>query len=430
MIESAKIINPKRISLNSGKASWYPYYAGYSANFVIGILDSVKLDENSVVLDPWNGSGTTTTVANNRGFQAIGYDLNPVMIIAAKACLLNKNDSTSIEPITKQIISRAKVDRISISEDDPLNLWLDPQSALYIRKLERAIQRVLINDRRYSEIADAGFVNHISSIASFFYVALFRSLNGFLEKFRPTNPTWIKLPKTDAERISLTRELINTSFLNEVKLMIASVMSENIPWPHHSLSNISLASSCDMPISPESVDLIISSPPYCTRIDYAVATMPELTLLGYHYDSSFDALRRQLIGTSTISKKQVTPTKRWGDACLNFLDAIYEHDSKASKSYYYKSHLQYFDSIYNSMLEIERALRIGGGCVLVVQDSHYKDVYNNLPMIFREMAEQVGLQHLKTEHFAATRNMAKRNPSVKKYRLHATATESVLCLKK
>ncbi|WP_339880567.1 hypothetical protein [uncultured Algoriphagus sp.] len=430
MIESAKIINPKRTSLNSGKASWYPYYAGYSDHFVTGILNSVNLNRDSVVLDPWNGSGTTTTIANNRGFQAVGYDLNPVMIIASKACLLNKNDYTSIEPICKQIIGRANSDKITIKEDEPLNLWLYPKSAIYIRKLERAIQRVLINDTRYSEIADAGFVNHISSIASFFYVALFRSLNGFLERFRPTNPTWIKLPKSDTERILICRELINTSFLNEVKLMIASVMSENITLPSRSVSNISLASSCDMPISPASVDLIISSPPYCTRIDYAVATMPELTLLGYHYSSSFDTLRRKLIGASTISKMQVKPLDQWGDTCLNFLDAVFHHDSKASKSYYYKSHLQYFDSIHNSILEIERALKIGGGCILVVQDSHYKDVYNNLPMIFREMAEQVGLKHVKTEHFDSARNMAKRNPGVKKYRSHATATESVLCLKK
>lgn len=430
MIESATITNPKRTSVHSGKSSWYPYYAGYSSDFVTGILDSIELDINSVVLDPWNGSGTTTTIANNRGFHAIGYDLNPAMIIAAKACLLNRNDSASLEPISKQIVRRAKANRATVFKDDPLHLWLDPASAVHMRKLERAIQSVLVSDETYSQIADANFVDNISSIGSFFYVALFRTLNRFLEKFRPTNPTWIKLPKTKSDRISLTEEVVKFSFLKEVKLMIDSVMSENVQWPRRSLSNISLASSCNMPIDTATADLIVSSPPYCTRIDYAVATMPELTLLGYHQGSSFDVLRRKLIGTSTISKQQATPKDLWGETCLTFLNAVYNHNSKASKSYYYKSHVQYFDSIFNSIVEAERVLKNGGGCILVVQDSHYKDIYNNLPLIFCEMAELVGLQHLKTSHFTSTRNMAKRNPEVKKYRLHATATESVICLKK
>ncbi|CAM5191583.1 site-specific DNA-methyltransferase (cytosine-N(4)-specific) OS=Lysinibacillus sphaericus OX=1421 GN=LS41612_06985 PE=3 SV=1 [Lysinibacillus sphaericus] len=35
-------------------------------------------------------------------------------------------------------------------------------------------------------------------------------------------------------------------------------------------------------------DNIITSPPYLTRIDYAVSTKPELLFLGYKQDTDFD----------------------------------------------------------------------------------------------------------------------------------------------
>jgi hypothetical protein len=43
--------------------NWYRYYAGYSERFVEDALDVTISDASDVVLDPWNGSGTTTKVA-------------------------------------------------------------------------------------------------------------------------------------------------------------------------------------------------------------------------------------------------------------------------------------------------------------------------------------------------------------------------------
>ena len=51
-----------------------------------------------------------------------------------------------------------------------------------------------------------------------------------------------------------------------------------------------------MPIKEQSVSHILSSPPYCTRIDYAVATALELGLLGYTR-TEFNSLRLSLLGS-------------------------------------------------------------------------------------------------------------------------------------
>src|SRR5437764_1350405 len=50
----------------------YPYYAGFSEAFVASMLDRMEVVENSRVLDPWNGSGTTTLIASMRGASSVG----------------------------------------------------------------------------------------------------------------------------------------------------------------------------------------------------------------------------------------------------------------------------------------------------------------------------------------------------------------------
>lgn len=430
MIEKAIICNPKRSSTANGHEGWYPYYAGYSSEFVLNLLTTSKIKSDSCILDPWNGSGTTTTVANALGYQTYGFDLNPVMVLAAKACLVKRKDITTLNPLSERIIKLADEEDFVHDNNDPLCIWFRPSSATYFRKIEKALQKSLVTDSTYKPLANSESLDHISDVAAFFYIALFRTLNHFVALFRPTNPTWIKLPSSLHNRRGPSAKTISQTFFNEIRLMLASVIVENVSDKRHQFSNISLASSCDIPACSESIDLIITSPPYCTRIDYAIVTMPELTLLGYHQNSSLDALRRNLIGTSTVPETTPIIRKQWGQTCNNFLDAVYNHSSKASQTYYFKNHAQYFDSIFKSITEIERVLAKNGVCALVVQDSNYKEIHNNLPLIFIEMAISVGLNLVREERFISKKNMAKRNPQVKKYRSSITASESVLCFRK
>lgn len=70
--------SPKRNGSEiNGKAGFFDFYAGYSTSFVADVLRYWNLPGNSVILDPWNGSGTTTDIASKMGYKAIGYDLNP-----------------------------------------------------------------------------------------------------------------------------------------------------------------------------------------------------------------------------------------------------------------------------------------------------------------------------------------------------------------
>ncbi len=100
-------------------------------------------------MDDWNGSGTTTAVANSLGYGVYGCDLNPVMVVVAKARLLSRREHSSLEPLSAEIIQKARDSEVAPAKDDPLQAWLCPASANGIRKLERAIQLLLLDHEHY-----------------------------------------------------------------------------------------------------------------------------------------------------------------------------------------------------------------------------------------------------------------------------------------
>ena len=431
LFENLVIQNPKQISRNRmDRVSLYPYYAGFSPSFVDSLLTSTKLSQDAKIVDPWNGSGTTTTSATRLGYCTQGYDLNPVMVIAAKACMLNAREKTSLWPIAVDIMTKASKEKlITINDEDPLCTWIVPDSAIVLRKIEKAIQALLVDSQNYQPLIVRGNFNSLSDIAAFFYTALFRCIRELVTDFIPSNPTWITKPKLLSSRVKPSKKVIVDKFGEEVQKMIQAI-DNNLPNNQSIIGKalVEVASSESLPIPDKSVDFILSSPPYCTRIDYAVATLPELALLGYKLDSDFKHLRRKLIGTSTVPSTFTEPLLSWGKTCNYFLQQLVDHESKASRTYYYKNHVQYFDAIHRSFLELNRILKSSGVCILVVQDSHYKDLHNDLPQIFIEMALNNGFRLERRVDFNLGRTMADINPRSNKYNKRRGLTESVLCL--
>ncbi len=336
MFRKLRIENPKRdSSAFTGRASWYPYYAGFSPNFAHMLLASSGLPKNGRIVDPWNGSGTTTAAAADLGYRSYGYDLNPVMVLTAKARLLSKREIPSVKPLVADIIRKAKRKRVSeYVEPDPLCTWLVPGSAEIIRTIEQILYQLLVEDSKYVPLASYPDLVHISDIASFFYTALFRVVRNLLSPFIASNPTWIKNPRNFSLRLQPPSEDIIQLFIKEVSTMTAAIDQEQFDFIDGKGETIlGVASSDSLPVQDQTADLILSSPPYCTRIDYAVATMPELAVLGYHPQGNLQELRRRLIGTSTVPKSTPNPLPIWGPTCNQFLNKISLHKSKASKSY-------------------------------------------------------------------------------------------------
>lgn len=426
-----RILNPKRASVALiGREGWFPYYAGFSSDFATTLIQSAGLPSDAWVLDPWNGSGTTTSAAAALARSSMGFDLNPVMVIVAKARVLCAREKGSLLPLLSDIIQKAKKLDQEVAIDDALLLWFVPSTAKVLRNIERVVQELLLNPDSYQTIASLDNLEAVSDLCAFYYTGLFRTARQLSSGLACSNPTWRKRPEAKENRARPSESIVFEAFRVITRQMVQSIEESDTTDNLTSECEIALGDSQAIPNESQSVDMVISSPPYCTRIDYAVSTAVELAVLGFRHNDHFDKLRRQLIGTTTVPKEPPGIRFEWGPSCARFLDALFKHSSRASATYYFKNHLQYFDAIQRSLLEINRVLKNAGSCVLVLQDSYYKELHNDLPKIVIEMAEGVGMDLVQQKRFPLSSTMAAMNPKVKPYRETCSAVEQVLCFTK
>lgn len=429
-----KIGSPKRNKrLQTGWEGFFPYYAGFPEQFVRDILASAKLGAESVVFDPWNGSGTTTYAASQLGLKSIGIDLNPVMIIVARARLLPPSEADHLRPLAATILSQLRSAPAVIPADDPLLSWFQPDAARLVRGIERNIRRSLVGGMTKSP--DGINLDKISGTAATLYVALFAACRRLAASLQSSNPTWIKLPKSDDDRLDPTGYAIAHQFAENVRGMSDALAAKQLIEDAARVdfaaaaSTIQLSDTAKMAVPASSVDFVLTSPPYCTRIDYTAATRVELAVLGPLLKVKPRDLGRQMIGSVQVPRTKIEIDESWGHTCSRFLAALKAHPSKASGGYYYKTHLDYFDKVARSLGRVTTALKPGGRAVFVVQDSYYKDIHNDLPQILKEMSVRKGLKFSKREDFHL-RSMSDINPGRKNYERPAGATESVLCFTK
>lgn len=424
-----KIANPKRHLDPEGVAArkLFPYYAGFSSAFVESTLPSLNLHQGAKVLDPWNGAGTTTIAAFNQGLTAIGSDLNPIMVLVAKAAFVSRLDIESLIPLAHSIVEKLESKKI---ESDPLGNWFHSGSAALVRGVEERINHSLVSHNTYTLIDSPDALEKVTPLAAFFYLALFRVVRRWTQDFMASNPTWIRVAKSAEEKKRLTKQGIAKQFVQEVKLLCEH--RERFPVYRDADKErlqLLLSNAENLPLKSKTIDAIITSPPYCTRIDYAVATYTELALLRIGGEK-FSSLRHSLTGSSTVQKDTIAINPAWGNTCGKFLRAVYDHPSKASKTYYYKSHLQYFRSLYASLGEATRVLAPKAPCVIVVQNSYYKEIRNDVAIIMREMAQNLGMSLITQADFSASRSMVDVNQRSKKYLGHRSTIESALFFKK
>jgi DNA modification methylase len=375
----------------------------------------------TTVLDPWNGAGTTTATAARSGLRAIGLDINPAAVVIAKSRLLASDVASSLLPLGRDAIGHARHRDDQAAQGDLLLRWLMPATAAHVRRLERAIGVVMVPSGESRRLTEATAVDDVSSLAALFYVALFRTTRQLLEPFFTSNPTWIRLKADPQQRVRASFPAIAARFGEHVAVLRNAAEANSQPSRRHS-SEVKLASSDKIPLRRSSVGAVLTSPPYCTRIDYAVATLPELAVMGYDWPF-VQALRAQLIGTPTITKRVSGGRRPTGDRVEKLLETVANHPSYAAKSYFLRFYEQYFAKMRESLVEVHRVTRPGAPIVLVVQDSWFKEIRVDTPAILSEMGQSLGW-NLIGEHQFDVRTRATAHPH-RATRTTSRATETV-----
>jgi DNA modification methylase len=399
--------NPKPLA--SKDVAWYRFYAMFSDAFATRVISDADLPADATVLDPWLGVGTTVAAAAAAGFKGIGIDVNPVMVTVSKGRGLDRGAASDAVALLERHAKRSRPRQLV--DDDPLLEWYDPNAAEAIRKFERDIRTLKPN-------------LFIPCASDFLLTILFEVAWNLASTNRSKNPTWMKKPRM-SDRVVSTREQIIESFMEAAHEKIE--LCPDTPYRHR--PDVQLGTSVNLGLPDAVADLVLTSPPYCTRIDYAVTTSVELAVLGRNAEQ-VDALRDRTMGTSTVRRDKPTlPSETWGPCCWGFLEQVRKHPSKASNTYYYKNFLQYFDDLWRSLCQINRCTKPGGRVVIVVQDSYYKGIRTDLAQIVTEIGESFGWRLHEKKPNPVSRSMRLVNTRSRFYRANVACFEEVLWFK-
>lgn len=410
------IASPKQATRAPNDGALYPYYAGFSSTFVGSILHSDLIAKSATILDPWNGAGTTTTEAARTGRRAIGVDINPFALLLASARLANPEDASHLEGIFAQLASTPLG---AAPPQEPLRKWMNPTSAAHVRAVVNTILELLATSKR------AGSPTLTDTppppLAAFLLVCVIRAVRKLLPVRTGSNPTW--------PRPALDAGIPHEQLIPEVRSAAESLCSR-LSLAAKGEVQLLIGDARNAPVPPDSTDAIVSSPPYCTRIDYAVSTSLELAILGQSREAHTE-LRAAMTGTPLIRSRCLPdPKPGWGTSINRILSDIRSHPSPDSSSYYFKSFWQYFEDLERSTSSMKGALRSGGGGLLVVQSSYYKDILVDLPELTVSMLQAGGLDAEVIADFPVPKNLVTLNSRALAHRRAREYRESVVAFSK
>jgi hypothetical protein len=412
-----------KLGLTDPARSFYRYYAGFSEKFVEELLPLLAPDRDALVFDPWNGAGTTTTVSARCGFRSVGVDRNPVLVaIATARGLPSKRALSHLRRIRKCL--RLPPKETEPLPADPLAHWFGPK---FVREF-RGFQKLVLGEGG-TDRAEPIAIEAFPGVHAIAHVLFFRVARRLAAPVFGSNPTWISR-RALVRRISVTTDQLRAVLDEELRLLhiYYSEVGDVSPLS----PKIVLGDSTR--ITPElvggQVGMIVTSPPYGTRIDYAMAMAIELACLEPFASFDFGSLRRQLIGTTLTSHTASTVNSLWGAEAGAFLHRVKTHRSKASGAYYSRYYENYFAGLFESLASIDAICRRGVPAAFVVQGSYYKEIYLDLARVISQMLEGLGWRLAARADREVMVSFTLLNPASKNYPKMHRPVESVVILRK
>lgn len=115
---------------------WYYYKEGFSPNLVEKAIEQAHVSKDDLVIDPFNGSGTTTLTSSMLGYRSVGIEVNPftsfladTKIENAEISALNYIENKLIKAVVKGKASPL-IGFSTFSKTPKLKKWLFSDSIL------------------------------------------------------------------------------------------------------------------------------------------------------------------------------------------------------------------------------------------------------------------------------------------------------------
>ena len=360
-------------SSDSGYASHsiHPFAAKFPPQIPRLFIEELTESGDSV-LDPMAGSGTTIVEAVLLKREAFGFDIDP---LALRLCTvkttwldpqeLEKKGLEIIEGATttsnsERLLRRELEARFDLETREFLDYWFLGETQLELLSLILTIEKTTeFPARDFFELVFSSAI-----IAKTGGVSLARDLAH-------------SRPHRDMEKKP-------RNAITEFRLRLAKVLKkfQNLPQRTKRVF-VAERTAKDVPLPTESIDLIVTSPPYANAIDYMRAHKFSLVWFG-HTTSALSALRGRYIGSERFDPQYSENLAPKAQAAVQSLE-----QKDASKARVLRKYLLEMKQV---IAEMNRVLKPGKAAVIVVGPSIMRGLEIATHEYLAEIGETLGFR--------------------------------------
>lgn len=352
-------------SIEQWTHGYHRYPAKFLPNVVKKIIEDFAPDCRSIA-DLFAGCGTTLVEAKVHGKESIGTDINPVAQLITKV---------KVTPINPELLQNAytllldcfdcfvEEDYKCIQKHERIDYWFFPKEKAEIAFLFEKV----------------GNLNVTNDVKEFFWVCISHILKNCSRWLQSSTK-----PQIDPDKI------IPNPF-EEFKRHCKKMIKNNLEFYEELSNKGNLNVFCDIrledarhtTILDESIDVIITSPPYVTSYEYA--DIHQLTGYWMEYISDLKEFRKQFIGTSYSGNTSLKTTGSY--LAQSIVDALYEKSKHIARDV-----AQYFNDMHAVAKEMKRILVPKGYACIVIGNTKIKDIHIKSAEVFYEFLQNEGLQ--------------------------------------
>lgn len=374
---------------------WVPWIAGFSSEFVEDCFHKYLLKKKSseiTILDPFAGVGTTLVEGMLRGFNVVGFEINPYAHLACKVKLhASRYNISNIKKVLDKFTDfyrKCEVDEL-YTPRTPAPTGFNTRMPFYHPKVQRKAliffdYLMSIKELEIRELFLLAFGTVMVSFSNYSYEPSLgrRSSSG-------------KPDITDADVCEIIVSKIK-NMIDDIK-EFDDLQAEITKKADIKIFNSSIFSALDF-CKTGSIDLIVTSPPYLNNYHYLRNTRPQLHWLNLASDKdSRKSIENESFGKfwQTVRDKNTIELEFKFDQLNNKLDVLRKLNPDKGV---YGGHgwanyaATYFNDSFRFCKVANKLLKPKGTAVVVIGNSILQGIEIKTDEIFADIAELAGLK--------------------------------------
>lgn len=287
---------------------WYRFVLSFPPHLVRGYIEDFNLSDDATVLDPFCGTGTTVVEVKRSGLKAVGIEANPMAHFAGTVKLDWGVNPDALAVAAERIVAKVEKRLKKQGIDDNLHFTAGHTE---LKTLSPELNKLLLTNSMsplpmHKALVLIDAIDEYKSSECYYHLrlALAKALVFSMSNLRFG-------PEVGVGKIIEDKPVLRP-WLQDVTRMVADLRSIDSDEYQEATIIHGDARQLQKLIAPQSIDAVITSPPYPNEKDYSRTTRLESVMLGFvNSKESLREVKKSFVRSNTRSVYKADDDDVW-----------------------------------------------------------------------------------------------------------------------